>query len=318
MLKVFRKNTKTIVWIVVISFVLWGGYAVSSQFEKRGRYAGEVFGKAVSFQEFDIYYRSVQLFSLGGSKTPDDPEVIRQQAWQSLILSTAAKRQKINVTDDEVRAEIFRLMAIQKIDNPTEAIYQRWLQATVRETPKVFEQQIRELLRTQKLVQKINLEPVSSPSDQDLKIMFLGEERKISFEALPFKTLEEAKAFTAKVKDGKSWKKEAEAMKGKPAVAPLISVTALMQQWGLPEAQLQTLWKVEPGKISEPIAVAGQFAVFYITKKQNADEKKFNEEMKKTLTQRFTEKQKYERFSLWNQKLFIEARLKDYQEAGKS
>ncbi len=317
MLKVFRKNTKTIVWIVVISFVLWGGYAVSSQFEKRGRYAGEIFGKPVSFQEFDIYYRSVQLFSFGGSKTSEDPEVLRQQAWQSLILSTAAKREKINVTDEEVRAEIFRLMAIQKIDAPTEAIYQRWLQATARETPKVFEHQIRELLRTQKLVQKINSEPVSSPSEQDLKKMFLGEEQKLSFEMIPFKTLEEAKNFAAKVKDEKSWKKESADMSVKPATTPLISMDSLIQQWGIPETQMQTLWTLTAGKISEPIAVAGQFAVFYITKKQAADEKKFNEDMKKTLTQRFAEKQRYERFSLWSQKVFMEARLKDYQETSK-
>ena len=48
MLKGLRKNTKLIIWSVIIAFALWGGFSVGTQFQKEGRIAGEIFGKGTA------------------------------------------------------------------------------------------------------------------------------------------------------------------------------------------------------------------------------------------------------------------------------
>src|SRR5688500_16546113 len=100
MLSIFRKNTKTIVWVVVFAFVLWGGFSASTQFKKQGRFAGEVFGRGVTHQEFGRFYRAAQIFSFGAEK-PESDEAIRSLAWQSLIFSREAHERGIKVTDEE-------------------------------------------------------------------------------------------------------------------------------------------------------------------------------------------------------------------------
>ena len=89
MLKAFRKNTKIIIWTVIISFGLWGGFAGVTQFQSPGSNAGKIFGKNISFQEFNSFYRATQIFSY--SEAPaTDPDLIRLQTWQNVILSYEA------------------------------------------------------------------------------------------------------------------------------------------------------------------------------------------------------------------------------------
>lgn len=156
MLKLLRKNMKAVIWSVVVCFALWGGFSVGTQFQKKGRIAGEAFGREISFQEFNRFYRSSQIFSFGDKPGNQDPNVLRQQAWHNILFSKEAKRRKIEVTDDEVRAEVLRLLARAKIENPSPEVYRRWLDQTTRESPGEFESQVRELLRVQKLIREVN------------------------------------------------------------------------------------------------------------------------------------------------------------------
>lgn len=153
MLKSLRKNTKTIIWMVVIAFVLGGGYSAGSYFKdilfgsnQEMRHAGNVFGKNISFQEFNRFYRAGQMFT-PGDKPIDDPEVLRQAAWQGLIYAREAQRRKIEVSDEEVRGEILGLLDRQGISPES---YKTWLERGLRETPQEFESQVRELLRIRK------------------------------------------------------------------------------------------------------------------------------------------------------------------------
>ena len=90
MLKIFRQYTKVIIWIVVGSFILWGGYSVSA-LKKEGRFAGEAFGKAVTFQEYNQFYRATQLF-MPAEKPIEDPELLREYTWQNIIYAREAKQ----------------------------------------------------------------------------------------------------------------------------------------------------------------------------------------------------------------------------------
>lgn len=151
MLKFLRKNTKTIIWAVIIAFVLWGGFAVTTQFQDEGRIAGKVFGQEVTFQEFDRFFRASQIFSYA-EEPITDPEQLKQKTWEGIIFSREAKRLKLRVTDGEVREEVLRLLKTRGLENPPPGLYKRWLQNTLRETPQEFESQVRETLRIQKML----------------------------------------------------------------------------------------------------------------------------------------------------------------------
>jgi len=159
MLRFFRKNTKTIVWVVVIAFVAWGGYAVSVQFEASNRAPGRVFGKEISYRDYLSAFQGVQIFTPKTEDgTPPDQDKLEARTWQFLILLEEAKHRKIQVKDEEVREEITRLLAENKELLFTPEQYGRWVQAVFHEQPTEFEAQLRDRLRVQKLLDQVKKE----------------------------------------------------------------------------------------------------------------------------------------------------------------
>ncbi|MBN1689311.1 MAG: SurA N-terminal domain-containing protein [Candidatus Omnitrophica bacterium] len=312
MMKFLRKNTKIIIWAVVFSFILWGGYSVGTSFKKEGRVAGEIFGKDISFQEFNSFYRASQIFSITG-KTIEDPNILKQHTWQSLILSQEAKRQKIDVSDDEVLAEVFRLLAVQKIENPSPELYRRWVQATLRETPQEFESQIREILRIQKLIQNINQEPLADPpTEEEARQEFLRDEAMITAELMLFVDQNKAQEFYQKVSNASDWKKETEDKQDQVRALTKISLDSLINLWQVEEQKAFELHAHEEGSIIGPLPVGGKYGVFYLKEKKDADEEKFQTEAKEQYLNQLINQMKYQRYVQWAMNLQERANLKDY------
>lgn len=158
MLKFLRKNTRFIVWVVVISFVIWGGYAVSVQFEEAQRAPGRIAGKEVSFREYLAANRAVRIFSLTPPQKEGEPqpaELEEALTWQFLILSREAGQRRIKVTDEEVRQEIARLLTERGGEMLSREQYFQWVRSTFGEEPREFEDQVRDELRIQKLLKEV-------------------------------------------------------------------------------------------------------------------------------------------------------------------
>ena len=170
MLKFLRKKTKIIVWIVVVAFAAWGGYAVSLQLNEASRSPGLIFGKEVSFRDHLLAFRAVQIFAPPSSKNEELPsaEEIETRTWEFLILSREAKKQKIKVNDEEVRRAIFDLFSKNGVVTLGAADYERWVRASLREEPHEFENQLREHLRIRKLLDQVRKESPENP-DEGLK-----------------------------------------------------------------------------------------------------------------------------------------------------
>ena len=170
MLKFLRKNTKVVVWTVIIAFVAWGGYAVSVQFQESSRSAGSIFGKEVSFQDYLLANQAAQIFSPASEpgKEPPTAEEIESRTWEFLVLSHEARRRKIPVSDDEVRQEIGRFLGGSPESKFTGEQYSRWIRSTFREEPREFEKQIREHLRIRKLIAEVRQKTATDPKS-DLK-----------------------------------------------------------------------------------------------------------------------------------------------------
>lgn len=154
MLNIFRKNTKFIVWITVAALALLfgaGSIADLVSGKKSGRYAGEVFGKSVSFQEYNQFFRATQLF-MPSEKPLEDPELLRTYTWQNIIYSREAKQDGIKITDAEVQTEIANILKQQGLISPTQEQYKIWLTRSLRMSPREFEEGLREFMRIQKLL----------------------------------------------------------------------------------------------------------------------------------------------------------------------
>lgn len=182
MLNFFRKNTKIIIWVVVIAFIAWGGFAVSLQFQEATRSPGRIFGKEVSYRDYLTAQRTVQIFSPPSPEgNPPDPTQLEAQTWEFLLLSREARRRKIKVEDEEVRQGIARLLGEKEGSRLTPGEYLRWIEAAFHEPPREFENQLRERLRIQKLVREVR-NGLKQNQEEEMKKWLLDLIRKAKIE----------------------------------------------------------------------------------------------------------------------------------------
>jgi hypothetical protein len=186
MMKFYRKNIKLIIWLIVLAFVIWGAGALSVSREAASPYAGSVHGKKVSHKEFLTTARFYDLLSRAqaaqaqeklktksenetsdpdgaepssAEKTQDAPanpnpelpsaEQVRGLAWQMILLSREAEREKVQVSNEEVRREVERLFSGEGMFNQEQ--YQFWIENTFRSRPRDFEEVVRNHLAAQKM-----------------------------------------------------------------------------------------------------------------------------------------------------------------------
>ncbi|MFH0985767.1 MAG: SurA N-terminal domain-containing protein [Candidatus Omnitrophota bacterium] len=164
MLKLFRRYTKIIIWFVVGSFMLWGGYSVTA-LKKEGRYAGEVFGKPISFKEYNQFARATQLF-MPSEKPVDDAELLRDYTWQNIIYAHEAALKGVKVPDEEVREEIVKILKQQGLTNPTTEQYKGWLSRSLQISTREFEEGLREFVRIQKLLRSEIIKTIPEGSEK--------------------------------------------------------------------------------------------------------------------------------------------------------
>jgi parvulin-like peptidyl-prolyl isomerase len=113
MMKQMRENTKIVLWIVVVAFLItifavWGLDLQSTGTQRQHSLVGRVNGVDVTPQMYQtIYTQMAQQFrSQSGDLTAAQQEMIRDQAWENIVsnIITGEQIEKlgITVTDDEV------------------------------------------------------------------------------------------------------------------------------------------------------------------------------------------------------------------------
>lgn len=147
MLNIFRKNTRLIIWIVVISFVAWGGGAMISSGDFLSPYAGEVFGKKIKLRDFEKQKKLLKLLlPIEYSNLPDN--VLNLETFRQIALTTRAKQKGIKVSDAEVRQTVEQMLG--NINSSDFNQYKRWTKSVLGENPRDFEETLRNALLAQK------------------------------------------------------------------------------------------------------------------------------------------------------------------------
>jgi peptidyl-prolyl cis-trans isomerase D len=160
LLKMLRKKkvAKRIFWVLAIlilpAFVLWGSGSII-----RGRggptYAGKIFGRKISFDEFAKEYQACrhQAIMMYGDQFNRLAKYLNLEevTWNRLILLEEVKRQKIKVMDREVVEEITHLAFFQRNGQFDQRFYVNLLEYAFRTNPREFEEEIRKSLMISKL-----------------------------------------------------------------------------------------------------------------------------------------------------------------------
>ena len=164
MLKIIRRKgfIKKVLWlltfVIIISFGFWGTAARVNTPNGRLDYAGKIFGKKISFEQFEesqLHARHQALLRYGAEFFKISPFLnLEEEAWNRLILAQEAKRQKIKVNDQEVVESIEALPPFQRDGKFDSLLYNDLVRSFFQCKPRTFEEGIRETILISKLFQK--------------------------------------------------------------------------------------------------------------------------------------------------------------------
>jgi peptidyl-prolyl cis-trans isomerase D len=169
--------------LIIPAFVLWGS---SGSIRSKGlpKYAGKIFGKKVSFGQFEAALsasrnRALLIYGDQFNKVAEYLD-LENQAWEQLILLDRARKERIKVSNQEVIDIIKTLTFFQEEGKFSQERYNILLDYVFRTNPRDFEEQIRELITieqlTQKVTQDINL------NDEEIKKAYKEEHEKATAE----------------------------------------------------------------------------------------------------------------------------------------
>ena len=294
-MKLIRKLVAPTIWLIVISFLLWGVQSVLIGLRKETAGVGKAFGKIVTFKEFQDSMRSAELLS----RKPNEKmsaEELESGAWQNIVLSIEAKREKISASDEDVLNEVKKFFGGEEMVDS--AAYQNWVARNFGEQPRAFEGRIRNLIRVQKLVAKHRMVQ-TEVTDLEIKRFYFDQQNKLSVEYAKLNSPEEAKQFREKTDSIAKW--DTEKKKEGSKITPLgpISVEIFSAILKTSESDTGQILQLEKDAISNPFKIKDGYGVFRMMSKEIPAEDKFDEPAKEQFKKRLIEHKKQAVFFDW-------------------
>ena len=274
---------------------------------------GEAFGRPISADEFEYYYKTASIFTRSGKQNRTEEDT-RSEAWQNLIFTREARDLKIDITDDELKSELRRLMSEKNVEYGGNEYY-LWVLAQFNEKADVFERRIRDLLVINKF-KKIKTEPEISVTEEEMKEKFLNQYNSFESEYILFETGEEAKNFAEEAKKNpRLWKdtydeKKPLGQKGASWIN-VMSLEALIDLWQIPKEDAYNIHSHEPGDFIVSRFYYGT-AVFRLLYKKEADIGEYNDKKKEYYKNTMTQSRRYKIVQDYFNDLFKRAGYKDF------
>jgi len=142
----------------VACFVLWEIGSVLASRQAGSLYAGTLFGRPVSIQEYKAaldatQHRAQLTYGERSSKLLPRPELERQ-TWDRLMLLAAARRARIRVSDREIIEELQHWPLFQKEGRFDLKTYELVVHYSLGATPRTFEEEVRGQIAILKLIEQ--------------------------------------------------------------------------------------------------------------------------------------------------------------------
>lgn len=208
--KLLRKYVKTFLWILAVliipSFILWGvGSGIREH--RRAQEAGRLFGKRVSWDDYETSYRTVEIFlSLSGFQSYAQFLNPVELAWDRLILLQEVKKRRMTVPDQEVIDYIQSIPAFRSAggSDPKEGAfdqkrYEEILHRAFRTTPRSFEEEVRKTLLLGKLREAVTSEVALDDKTVKEEYHKIYDKRKVSYIEFAIRPFEKEVAVTEEI-----------------------------------------------------------------------------------------------------------------------
>lgn len=309
-MKLMRSMVPVIIWIIVISFALWGVENVFLSLQKESKGVGKAFGKTVSFKTFQDAFKTAQLFSQKPSDEKQSIEELETTAWQNIVLEMEAKRERIAISDAEVRAEIERLFTTDgSVFNPQ--FYQAWVSNTFKESPRLFEERIRKTLMIRELIHRHQNTEISV-GDQEVTEALENQNTKATIEYHRYNDLATAQKNYIEISQPENWEKQ-KSEKETPvqSIGPLgLDIIAAML--GLKEEDVNSIKTLEINGFSKPMATNDGVSIIRLTHKEVGNIPEMNEAAVNDFKEKLVERKRQEIFLDWWQNLMREANIQKF------
>ncbi len=186
MLRILRKKgvAKKILWVlaimITISFVFWGVASYLTREQGPTSFAGKIFGRSVSFREFQNSLQHVQnqaILRYGENFAKVRNYLnLHSEAWDRLILIHEGKKRRIRVSNDEVIKTVKKFPFFQRNGKFDKQLYAQVVQYAFQCSPSDFEEGIRESLIFEKIYKQETLS--IDVADEDVRKEYDAENAK--------------------------------------------------------------------------------------------------------------------------------------------
>jgi peptidyl-prolyl cis-trans isomerase D len=177
---------KRIIWVLAIliipAFVIWGAGTSGKKKRKGPDYAGKIFDRKVSLDEYlDVWRVSRDYLTRSfGANIP--VEFIDQMTWNRILLLEASKRENIHVKDSEIVERISSLPLFQRDGIFDNKLYK----SMIGESARGFEERLRDDMRISKLREKITAGVYIADEEVKKEYKKAFEKIRASYISIPF------------------------------------------------------------------------------------------------------------------------------------
>ena len=302
-----RKRIYWIAGILVGGMILWlVTSAVTLRSVQKEGTAGTLFGRPVS--EAD-YLRSLQAVTHQAILTYGDhlrqsvtEKELESQAWERLSFTQEAKRKGIRVTDQEVIQAIQEIPLFKNNDGQFDSQgYNVVMQYTLGTTPRLFEEEVRENLLIQKLIQQVIGKPTAS--ETEIHERFQEREGAIQVEFAFFPDLLVAREVADACHALPQQLEKAAAQTGsKVETTPYFKRTEKVENLDSSTTVFGQMTELQPGEAAGPFK-AGTGWVVARLKGRNPPEEKDFEGVRSNLEKEIIAQKRFRNYLVWYQEL---------------
>lgn len=280
-------------------------------------YVGSFFDMQVSLENYYFIKGALAIFGNKFGAQPSTPQEEENIVWEQLLLSYEAFRRGITVSDEELSAEMGKIIAGEKAAfdwKKDKDAYEKWVKEKTNEPAAAFEGQLKHLIQLQKLRQKI-MESVEPPvSEQEAYQEFLNENNNLGVELLQFDQLKEAQAFYEEARHRPDFWEDEKKKRPKDFKRPgSVSLEFLMDLWGFDKEASYRMMKMKLGQIHPPAPIYKGFGVFKILTQGRADRARYVK-VKKGYYEQIKDGKRLKALSEWIEDLKKQAKIKIYEE----
>lgn len=275
---------------------------------------GEAFGKPVSEEAFDYYYKTALIFTRTGKQSRTDDET-RSEAWQNLIFLREAEALKIVVLQEELMEELKRLLSEKGVTYGTDA-YQVWVATQFGESAAMLESRIRDLLVINKLMKK-QMDPAVTVTEAEMEEKYRNQYGSFESEYIWFENEAQAKEFQAAVTaNPKLWKETFDAKRKElgqkgGAWINIMSLEALIDLWKFPREDAYRILDVANGSFTTAKNYYGD-VVLRVLNTKKAAMNEYDEKRKTYYRDMLTAMKKRKIVQEYFDDLFKRAAVKDF------